>query len=207
MDNLKIALSLVGKLSNPSKMPCLAYSLPATACITGGKLRENPVTVCARCYAMRGHYPFPHVQAALKRRLESLSHPNWVQAMVTCIQAESPQLFRFHDSGDLQSLRHLNQICRVAERTPDCKHLLPTKEYAFVKRYLKQHGAFPRNLTVRLSAYLVDGRPPLEYGLPTSVATRDPAKVTCLAQQQGNKCLDCRKCWDARERIVYYMIH
>jgi hypothetical protein len=207
MDDLTIALSIVGGLSQPSKMPCLAYSIPASACITGRKLRKIPGTICARCYASRGNYLFPHVQAALQRRLESLSNPQWVQYMVTCIQAKTPQYFRWHDSGDLQSLRHLKQICRVAKLTPDCKHLLPTKEYGIVQKYIKQQGAFPANLTVRLSAYMVDGKPPQEFGLPTSVATRIPAYVTCLAPRQGNRCLDCRKCWNKNEPVVYYRIH
>ena len=112
--------------------------------------------------------------------------------MAICIQARSPNYMRWYDSGDLQSVKHLDQICRVAALTPECQHLLPTKEYAFVKKYLKRHDKFPVNMTVRLSAFLVDGQPPLQLGLPTSVATRDPAKATCLAPRQGNKCLDCR---------------
>lgn len=207
MDSIKIALSIVGGLSHPSKMPCLAYSVSASACITGRRLRKIANTVCATCYAFRGNYRFPHVQAALKHRLEFLSHPNWVQAMVICIKSESPQFFRWHDSGDLQSLRHLNRICRIAELTPECKHLLPTKEFGIVRTYIKKHGAFPANLTVRLSTYMVDGKPPLQFGLPTSVATRNHALVTCLAPQQGNRCLDCRKCWDKNEPVVYYKIH
>ena len=48
---------------------------------------------------------------ALARRLESLKHPQWVEAMVALIHGEP--WFRWHDSGDLQSPEHLKKIFEV----------------------------------------------------------------------------------------------
>ena len=84
----KEAKQITGGLSAPSKMPGPAYNLPAVACITGAKLVKIPGSVCRGCYALKGRYRFSNVRLALARRLEALTHPRWVDAMVTLIQGE-----------------------------------------------------------------------------------------------------------------------
>ena len=82
----KEARKITGGLSKPSKMPGPAYNLPACESNTGAKLVKVPGSVCAGCYAMTGRYRFPNVKAALERRLEALTDPRWVQAMVVLIK-------------------------------------------------------------------------------------------------------------------------
>ena len=79
--NLKEAKEITGGLSAPSKMPGYAYNLPAWECVTGVKLQAIEGSVCSGCYAMKGRYRFPNVKDALNRRLNSLTHPQWVEAM------------------------------------------------------------------------------------------------------------------------------
>ena len=93
------AKKITGGLSKPSKMPGPAYNLPAWACKTGAKLRKVPGSPCYGCYAFKGRYNFSNVQLALKRRLEALESPLWVEAMVTLIKGQ--EFFRWHDSGDI----------------------------------------------------------------------------------------------------------
>ena len=109
----KEARQITGGLSKPSKMPGPAHNLPAVACKTGAKLVKIPGSVCAGCYALKGRYRFNNVQAALKRRLQALEDPRWVDAMVTLITGE--KYFRWHDSGDIQSLKHLENIFRSVQ--------------------------------------------------------------------------------------------
>ena len=117
----KEAEKIVGGLSKPSKMPGPAYNLPASACITGQKLVKVPGSVCAGCYALKGRYRFNNVQAALQRRLQAIESPEWVEAMIVLIKPH--KWFRWHDSGDIQSLKHLENIFRAVSYT----HLtLPT---------------------------------------------------------------------------------
>ena len=84
----KEAIKITGGLSAPGKMPEGSYNLPARACITGAKLREIPGTPCFGCYAFKGRYNFPNVKDALTRRLESLTRPQWVQAMAVLIKGK-----------------------------------------------------------------------------------------------------------------------
>src|SRR5690606_140377 len=146
------AWELVGGLSRPSKMPGYAYGLPAKECKVGAKLVGIPGSVCNGCYALKGNYRLNNLQRPQYRRLESLSHPRWTEAMIFLMHSLDVRWFRWHDSGDLQSPSHLEKIATIAQATPHVRFWLPTREKAFVYTYLKRHGSFPENLVVRLSA-------------------------------------------------------
>ena len=98
------AWKLVGGLSKPSKMPGWSIGLPAKECKTGGKLQKVPGSVCFDCYALKGCYVFKVVQDAQYRRLRALQDPQWVKAMTHLINSKKPDVFRWHDSGDVQDL-------------------------------------------------------------------------------------------------------
>lgn len=81
--NIKEATNIIGGLSTPYKMPGFAYGIPAQACITGAKLHQVPNTVCKSCYAFnKGNYAWKVVKNAQNKRLNSLDHPQWVEAFV-----------------------------------------------------------------------------------------------------------------------------
>ena len=54
----------------------------------------------------------------------------------------------------------LFRIVEIAERLPNVCFWLPTREKAVVLCYLREFGAFPSNLTVRLSAAMIDAPAP-----------------------------------------------
>lgn len=208
--NKKLANLITGGLSNPKKMPGKGYSIPAKHCKTGGKLREVEGSVCSKCYAMKGNYArFKNVADSLEYRFQSLSHPDWVEAMATLIKDE--EYFRWHDSGDIQSYEHLDRIVRVALKTSKTKHWLPTKERFIVHRWLDRNGSFPPNLVVRWSHPMVNPEyVPRRRGYNTcSSHTKDGKAIgkVCPAPLQGGICGDCRKCWDKRVRNVSYEMH
>jgi len=206
-----LAKELTGGLSKPSKMPGFAYSIPAQACGVGSRLRAVQGSICSKCYALKGRYVFSNVKNALYRRLASLVNQEWVEAMAFQINHASVNVFRWHDAGDLQSLEHLEKIAAVCEATPDVRHWLPTREYAIVTAYKEKHGAFPANLNIRLSAYMMDGPLPTgaaeRLGVTVSGVTSDPSKVTCPAYKQGGVCGSCRACWDKNQDVVMYPKH
>ena len=197
----KEAEKIVGGLSKPSKMPGPAYNLPASACITGQKLAKIPGSVCAGCYALKGRYRFNNVQAALQRRLQAIESPEWVEAMIVLIKPH--KWFRWHDSGDIQSLKHLENIFRVCRATPGTSHWLPTREAQFLKR-LKVNQV-PRNLIIRMSSHMID-QAPVNFWPWTSTVTSGDGR-SCPAPEQGNECKDCRACWDRTVPNVCYGKH
>lgn len=193
----------MGGLSEPSKMPGYAYGLPAKECKTGSTLRGLPGSVCSSCYAFRGNYQFGNVQRAQYRRLESLSHPCWVEAMIFLLHALDVRYFRWHDSGDLQSPSHLGQIVAVALACPDVQFWLPTRERIFVYSWVKSNGPLPANLVVRVSAAMIDGEPPAFPNTSTVVT----GQASCPAPEQDGECGTCRACWNPEVKNVSYRKH
>ena len=198
---MKEAYKIVGGLSKPSKMPCAGISLPASACITGSKLAKVPGTTCHGCYARKGMYRFPDVQAALKRRLKALTDHRWVRAMV--VLNKDKKYFRWHDSGDLQSAWHLKRILEVCKQTPGCEHWLPTREAGLLK--FLDPEIIPKNLIIRLSATKVNGAAPTSW--PWTSTVTDGKGKTCPAPDQGGKCKSCRQCWTRSVKNVTYAKH
>ena len=205
----KEARLITGGLSKPNKMPGPSINLPAPACITGSKLVDVLGSTCSGCYALKGRYRFPNVKEAMQRRLDKLHDPRWVDAMVTLINGrhwQKPEpVFRWHDSGDLQSVQHLKNIFEVCKQTPDTMHWLPTREARFLK--LMDPEVVPKNLKIVLSDHMNDQRVPPSWWPYTSGVTTNHELVTCPASKQGNKCLDCRKCWDRNTKRVIYGKH
>ena len=198
-DELK---QITGGLSKPSKMPGFSYNLPATKCITGAKLVKIPGSVCSGCYALKGRYRFPNVKDAMQRRLDSINHPLWIQAMATSIIETKTEFFRWHDSGDLQSLDHLKKIFEVCKLTPGIQHWLPTREASIIACI--QADEVPKNLIIRLSAHKVDGKASTFWPWTSTVVT---SEKTCPAAEQDNKCKDCRACWDRTIPNIAYGKH
>ena len=196
----KEARQITGGLSAPSKMPGPSYNLPATQCITGAKLAKIPGSVCHGCYALKGRYRFDNVKAAIARRLEALGHPDWIAAMTVLIKGEP--VFRWHDSGDLQSPEHLKAIFEVCKNTPETRHWMPTREARFLR--LMDPEVIPKNLIIRFSSHMVDQQPVGWWPWTSTVST---GGKTCPAKDQGNECKSCRACWDRNVSNVTYPKH
>ena len=194
------ALQIIGGLSNTKKMDCFSYGLPALECKTGSKLRKIPGSTCYNCYALKGCYVFPVVKEAQYRRLQATKGPQWVQAMAAAINSKRSDWFRWHDSGDVQDLDHLNKIFEVCRLTPGKRHWLPTRE-AWIRDHAKR---FPKNLIVRLSMPMVDQTPAGSWSNTSTVVT---AGASCPAPLQGGKCNDCRNCWNKKISNVSYGKH
>ena len=198
--NTKEAWALVGGLSKPSKMPGWTIGIPAAECKTGNKLKLIPNSVCSGCYAEKGCYVFAVVQKAQYKRLEAIQHPDWVKAMATLINSKKPDVFRWHDSGDVQDLDHLQKIYKVCQLTPGKRHWMPTRE-AWIKDHLQGK---PNNLVIRFSAPMVNQRAPESWPNSSEVVE---AGATCPAAKQDNECRDCRACWDATIKTISYGKH
>lgn len=199
---------LTGGLSRPGKMPGPAWSISAKLCNVGSRLRAIPGSACRTCYALKGRYVFPNVQRALDRRLEAYNAnpPEWEAGMAASILKSGTNVFRWFDSGDLQSAAMLGSIIRVCQATPKVRHWLPTRE-----RKALEGQTLPPNLVVRVSAGMV-GAPAPKIDRQTSVirakgVAARPSEHPCPAPMQGGKCLTCRACWSPEVQTVSYSVH
>ena len=194
------AWALVGGLSKPSKMPGWSIGIPAKECKTGKKLRQIKNSVCEGCYALKGCYVFKVVQEAQYKRLEAIQHPDWVLAMATLINSKKPDVFRWHDSGDVQDVQHLEKIFEVCKLTPNKRHWMPTRE-AWIKDHM--HKA-PANLVVRFSSPMIDQGPVKSWPNTSTVSTKSRS---CPAPDNNNECGSCRACWDPLVKNIEYGKH
>lgn len=220
-------LDIIGGLSKPSKMPGFSYSLSAFRCNVGGAMRKVKASTCSNCYACKGNYiRFPKVQEALQRRYESLFDSRWTAAFIAILQrinktnkTSAGTFFRWHDSGDLQSMSHLMNIVNVAKYVPGMRFWLPTREYQIVDRYLDTYREFPSNLVVRVSAHMKDRYAPARFSNSSMVISRDECfddvltewneagvKI-CPAPEQDGVCGSCRNCWYNSVPVVAYKEH
>jgi hypothetical protein len=198
--NTKEAWALIGGLSKPSKMPGWSIGIPAKECKTGKKLRQIKNSVCEGCYALKGCYVFKVVQEAQYKRLEAIQHPDWVLAMATLINSKKPDVFRWHDSGDVQDVDHLEKIFEVCKLTPSKRHWMPTRE-AWIKDHM--HKA-PANLVVRFSSPMIDQGPVKSWANTSTVSTKSRS---CPAPDNNNECGSCRACWDPLVKNIEYGKH
>lgn len=208
---IREALETVGNLSKPTKMPGFSYSLPAHACKTGSKLRQRQGTICSKCYACKGRYVFSNVQNALERRLKAINDKDWVEAMVTAIKHHGckHKHFRWHDSGDVQSLKHLLKIIQVAKRVPEVQFWLPTKETKIVKLAKRNGHRMPKNLVIRHSEPMIGQKPNKELrGLNTTTVESGHGFICPVKSgTEGCDTYNCRACWNKKIRNVDHHAH
>lgn len=195
-------------------MPGLAWGIAATRCRVGSVLhaqdkgKAEKKTVCGNCYARKGTYGFPAVQKKLEERYQALFNPEWTPAFVAGLRTELEpgEKFRFHDSGDFQSLHHLRNVLRICATVRDVLFWAPTREHGLLSQL--DPAAVPENLVIRLSGNLIDGTPP--KGWPwTSVVVTDLDRVTCPSSVEGGSCdeHECEACWDRTRKNVAYAKH
>ena len=120
----------------------------------------------------------------LYRRLAALSNPAWVEAMVYSISRSKVPYFRWHDSGDIQDMKHLNKIVAVAKACPGVTFWLPTREKALISQYLVLNRSFPKQSDS--SCFRGYDR----RGVQTNVGL--PSSVVLSAEQSNYEALNAR---------------
>ena len=217
---IKSANEIIYGASKPSKMPGDAYGIPASRCKTGGKLRNVEGSVCFGCYAADdwewlkqtkrySNYAWKNVKNANEKRFNAIHHPLWVPAMIGYILRRKVAEFRWHDTGDLQSVEHLENIAKVCRGTPDTKHWLPSREYATIKKWRESYEE-PDNLCIRASAHMHDKQAPKSLGQSSMVVKDEPMPegvFECEAYKRNAECGPCRACWDKSIETVGYPYH
>jgi hypothetical protein len=208
----RLAETITGGLSKPGKMPCPAWGLPASECRTGSRLVKIEGTTCHDCYALKGTFRFKGTIEKYRRRFEGIFHPLWTPAMVFLVRYFCDRYLRLFESGDIAGGNHLKNIITVARHVPDVQIWCPTREIETLRsvhrELMSQAIAIPDNLTIRVSAHLVDGDPPSWWPTTSTVTSAQEAgEGICPAREQENRCDECRACWDADVANVAYRLH
>lgn len=208
----KDAYQVVGKPSKPSKItPHLAMGFNARFCKLGSRLKKVQGSTCHSCYALKGRFKIPNVAEANDKRfdiqMKAVDDLNfrekYLKAWVVILKNE--KYFRIFDTGDLQSIEHLELFVELAQQNAHVKFWMATREYKIVNSY---QGNVPDNLVIRLSALMVNKRPP-KTNYPTSTVHTGETVYgfKCTAPENQNMCGDCTACWNNEVKNVSYKIH
>lgn len=196
-------------LSKTSKLDgVLSWSLQALETCPGSKDSNGElVPACSGCYATTGNYRFSNVKKPRLENREDWKRDSWVNDMV--IKLDSSRYFRWFDSGDVYDLRLAEKILEVMEKTPHCKHWMPTRMHKFPKfaNVLAKMQALP-NVVVRFSSDSVTGE--VIEGTTTSTIFSDSVPVgafECKAYEHEGKCNGCRACYDKDVKVIAYKAH
>ena len=199
------------KLSKPSKMPCLSWSLQAVETCPGSinPLTSDLVDACKGCYATTGFYNMPGTIAAREHNRDDWKRYNWVDDMVYQLRNQSH--FRWFDSGDVYHIKLARKILAVMVATPNIKHWLPTRMYKFRKfeTVFNAMNALP-NVVVRYSSDDIDGQTVAGKYTSAIFDPEQPEQLTgtmCDAYSRKGKCIDCRACWDKNVPMISYPQH
>lgn len=201
------------KISVTSKLDGIrSWSLQAIDTCPGSVAAPGVlVDACKGCYATTGNYNYPNVKAPRLSNREDWQREEWTDDMVAAL--DSDRYFRWFDSGDMYTLALAEKILDVMQRTPWCKHWLPTRMAKFPKfrEVLRQMRQLD-NVMVRFSSDSVIGEYiPGTHGsvIGPDAATFNPAPGVslCRAYEHGGKCSGCRACWDRSVNLVAYPAH
>jgi hypothetical protein len=199
------------RLSQTSKLGCLSWSLIARDTCPGSidPKTKDLVPACSGCYAVGGNYRYPNVKAPREFNREDWERTGWEDDMVQALENESH--FRWFDSGDMYALGLALKIFNVMQRTPWCKHWLPTRMYKFDKfaAVLAAMQALP-NVMVRPSSDAIDGS--FEPGVHGSTILGESSQASgsvfvCGAYTREGKCGECRACWNKDVPVIAYPAH
>jgi hypothetical protein len=205
----KEAIEITGGLTSTSKMPCNSYSLSPFSCKTGNKLCKKEGSICKKCYARKGFYSFPHIKKVQQKRLKSIDKDNWENAMVFLIKNSKKDFFRWHDSGDIQSIKHLKKIVNIARRLPKISFWLPTKETKMVQLARKKGVRFPKNITIRHSTFFIGAAPDKTYNRLNTSTVNSNIGFDCPVRSNKENCntFNCRACWNKTIKNINFHLH
>ena len=198
------------RISKTSKLDgILSWSLQAIeTCPASIGADGNLVAACSGCYATTGNYNYPNVKAPRLENKEDWKREAWVGDMVKAL--DSSRHFRWFDSGDMYSLGLAEKILEVMQKTPWCKHWLPTRMAKFAKfaDVLARMQALD-NVMVRFSSDSVSGEFDSRHG---SVIIESPEALPegatlCEAHDNDGKCNGCRACYSKDVPLIAYPAH
>ena len=170
-------------LSNPSKMPCLGFNIPAfkycPAAQLMAKVKDKAKKfICDACYACKGFYMFNNVKQSLQDKATFVTkslHQDNGQSFVDEISKQitkkyfdakgnkkvlknvNTDLFRVHDSGDLFSPKYIEAWIKICQNFPSIRFWFPTREWARDSQLpsLKKLASL-KNVCLKPSALYVD---------------------------------------------------
>jgi Gene product 88 len=143
----------------------------------------------------------------------------FIAAMFRAIRDARCRYFRVHDSGDMFSAIYAECWLEICRRMPEVRFWIPTRAWQAptgplpvfdpLLAILRKLATLP-NVTVRPSALNFGDHAPVVARLHAGSTAAMPDALRayqCPAHLQGNRCGDCRVCWEDKSTPIAYQKH
>jgi len=205
-------------LSQPDKMPCPTFSLPACKSCPFKVTGDN--AICSDCYAMKGRYVMQNVVAPRCARfawildcIRNGREAEVIDAIVAAIKATGTKHFRGHDSGDFFNPKYVDVWTQICAQLPDVRFWFPTRSWQIgqsnpgapnnrMLQALRRLQALS-NVTVKPSALYFGDPAPVVNGLGAGSTSDNADTFTCPAYANDGYCGTCRECWNKDTEVSY----
>ena len=150
--------------------------------------------ICTHCYSkdmLSGSRK--NCQPSFQRNSDLLSSRALLPAEIPIL---NERWFRYDGHGELINVQHLHNLVLIAESNPWCNFGLWTKRKGIVNEYRKHVGDLPSNIILIFSNPRLDRilhHPPAGFD---KVFNNVPKDYTGDANCTGQKCIECRVCYE-----------
>lgn len=168
------------------------------------KRREDPNSICSRCFAANTAARYSSLAANLKSNLELLTGEILPADVLPRFIPELANIVRFESFGDLANVNQATNYLNIARVNPGVHFALWTKNIGFLAKAVETVGK-PENIRVIYSSPIINQPIDVEttkraYGCIDAVFTvydkkhvaENNTEINCGAKS----CITCRNCYD-----------
>ena len=179
------------------------YKLVCETCLG---LKDNPATICHKCYVDKTLAMYRQMTPALIYNTLLLKYTKLTKRQLPIINDLS---FRFESFSDLQNAQHLENLYAIARHNPYTRFALWTKNLKLI-----QSLKAPKNINIVLSSPILNECLPLAE----KIIERVKAQTSCThvkvftvydaehiddKQNCMKKCIECQKCYSKNNKDTF----
>ena len=178
------------------------YKLFSDTCL---KLKDNPLTICNKCYVDNAFKRYPQLSLALIYNTILLKYTKLTKRQLPVI---NDLYFRFESFSDLQNQNHLQNLYAIAKHNPYTNFALWTKNITLLWK-----EKAPKNVNLILSSPMLNEQTPYaDLLIKTTKAKTGAKNVKVFSvfddahienQNCEKHCMTCLKCYKRNDKTQF----
>ena len=180
------------------------YKLFSQTCLN---LKDNPKTICNKCYVDKAFMRYPQLSLALIYNTLIMKYTSLNDRQLPII---NDLYFRFEAFSDLQNLNHLENLYKIAKHNPDTRFALWTKNISLLLK-----AKAPKNVNLILSSPILNECLPMSEKIISAIKDKTGSKnvkvftvydeehIGSVGQNCMKQCISCLKCYKAKDKETH----
>jgi len=177
------------------------YKLVCNTCLG---LKDNPATICHKCYVDKTLSIYRQMTPALIYNTLLLKYTKLTSRQIPVINDLS---FRFESFSDLQNAQHLENLYAIARKNPYTRFALWTKNIKLI-----QSQKTPKNVNLIISSPILNECLPMANTIIRAIQEKTTCKqvkvftvydaehIEQAGQNCQKHCLECQKCYSKNNK-------